>query len=391
MPFSFSGVRLGTAHGSVLRARISPVSEDTVEVVATDANGAVVARINRLTLRPVNAARITAAGSAASRELLRLDWVPVPSGLPAGARPWVTVGADPLGVASLLDADSYPDLTEVVTGVRNGASVPAVVVVTAVVPEGAAAPVPAGSQQGSGDVPAMVRELCAATLSVLRQWLSAGPMVESRLVVLTRGAVSAVPGDAIAAGTAGLAGAAVWGLVRSAQAEEQGRFVLVDVDGMAESLAALPAAVGSGEPQVAVRGGQVLSPRLGRAVARRVLSPSAGSVGWRLAMTGQGTLDGLALVEDQASSGPLRPGQVRMKVSAAGVNFRDVVVALGMMDPGDEAGIGIEGAGVVLETAAPVNGLAPGDRVMGLLPGGIGPVAVTDHRMLVRIPCGVGG
>src|ERR1019366_6810903 len=42
----------------------------------------------------------------------------------------------------------------------------------------------------------------------------------------------------------------------------------------------------------------------------------------------------------------------------------------------------------VLETAGPVNGLAPGDRGVGLLPGGIGPVAVTDHRMLVRIPAG---
>ena len=387
LPFSFSGVRLSAAHGSVLRARISPVSGDTVKVVATDANGSVVARINRLTLRPVTAARITAAGRSASRELLRLDWVPVPSAPDAGAGPWVVVGADPLGVASLLDADSYPDLTKVVTGVTNGAPVPAVVVVTAVMPEGAALSVPAESRQRSEDVPAMVRELCAAVLGVLQQWLSASPMGESRLVVLTHGAVLAVPGDA-AAGAGGLAGAAVWGLVRSAQTEEQGRFVLADVDGMTESLGALPAAVGSGEPQVAVRSGQVLAPRLGRAMARRVLSPAAGAAGWRLTVTGQGTLDGLALVEDQASSGPLRPGQVRMKVRAAGVNFRDVVVALGMMDPGDEAGIGIEGAGVVLETAGPVNGLAPGDRVMGLLPGGIGPVAVTDHRMLVRIPAG---
>jgi mycoketide-CoA synthase len=384
LPFSFSGVRLRAAHGSVLRARISPVSEDTVEVVATDTSGSVVARINRLTLRPVTTTRITAAGSPASRELLRLDWVPVPSGLAAGTGPWVVAGPDPLGVASLLGADSSPDLAKV----SDGTPVPAVVVVTAVVPDGAAAPVPAGSQQGNGDVPAMVRELCAAILSVLQQWLSAGPAAESRLVVLTRGAVPAVPGDAVAAGAAGLAGAAVWGLVRSAQAEEQGRFVLVDVDGMTESLAALPAAVGSGEPQVAVRGGQILSPRLGRAAARRALSPSAGSDGWRLTMTGQGTLDGLALVEDQPSCGPLRPGQVRMKVRAAGVNFRDVVVALGMLDPEDGAGIGIEGAGVVLETAGPVNGLAPGDRVMGLLHGGIGPVSVTDHRVLVKIPEG---
>ncbi|MBO0819824.1 MAG: acyltransferase domain-containing protein, partial [Nocardiopsaceae bacterium] len=369
LPFSFTGVALSAVRGSVLRARISPVSEDTVEVVATDADGSAAARIDRLTLRPVAAERLAAPGRPAGRELLRLDWVPGPSGAGPAADPgsWLVAGADPLDVAGLLGAASSPDLT----GASDRAPAPAVVVMTAVVPEAAAA-LAAGEP---GDVPAMVRELCATVLGGLRQWLSASPLAESRLVVLTRGAVSAVPGDASRAGATGLAGAAIWGLVRSAQTEERDRFVLVDVDGGAESLAALPAAVASGEPQIAVRDGQILVPRLDQAAARPVLTPPAGT-GWRLAMTGQGTLDGLALSEDQASSRPLRPGQVRIKVGAAGVNFRDVVVALGLMGPEGGAGIGIEGAGVVLEAAAPANGLAPGDRVMGLLPGGIGPVAV---------------
>ena len=57
---------------------------------------------------------------------------------------------------------------------------------------------------------------------------------ESRLVILTRGAVS---GDDLAA-------AAVWGLVRSAQAENPGRFVLGDADDASISL--LPRAVATG-------------------------------------------------------------------------------------------------------------------------------------------------
>ncbi|MYU20158.1 hypothetical protein GTZ78_58185, partial [Streptomyces sp. SID8361] len=49
--------------------------------------------------------------------------------------------------------------------------------------------------------------------------------------------------------------------------ENPGRFVLVDVDGAADSLAAVPDALASGEPQVAVRDGVLRAPRLARAAA----------------------------------------------------------------------------------------------------------------------------
>ncbi|WP_212735701.1 type I polyketide synthase [Herbidospora galbida] len=58
--------------------------------------------------------------------------------------------------------------------------------------------------------------------------------------------------------------AAVWGLVRSAQSEHPGRFVLVDTDGTAASERALPAALVLDEPQFALRDGRVLVPRLSR-------------------------------------------------------------------------------------------------------------------------------
>ncbi|MBJ6622784.1 KR domain-containing protein [Streptomyces sp. DHE17-7] len=59
-------------------------------------------------------------------------------------------------------------------------------------------------------------------------------------------------------------GPALWA-VRSAQAENPGRHLLVDLDDDPRSLAALPAAVASGEPQLAIRGGRLLVPRLSRA------------------------------------------------------------------------------------------------------------------------------
>jgi NADPH:quinone reductase-like Zn-dependent oxidoreductase/acyl carrier protein len=71
-------------------------------------------------------------------------------------------------------------------------------------------------------------------------------------------------------------------------------------------------------------------------------------------------------------------------VRAAGLNFRDVLIALDLY-PG-QAVMGSEGAGVVLETGPGVTGLVPGDRVTGMLGAGFGPVAVTDARLLAPIP-----
>jgi NADPH:quinone reductase-like Zn-dependent oxidoreductase/acyl carrier protein len=83
------------------------------------------------------------------------------------------------------------------------------------------------------------------------------------------------------------------------------------------------------------------------------------------------------------TSEPLGPGQVRIAVRAAGLNFRDVVIALGMVE--DERSLGGEVAGVVLDVGPDVTNFLPGDRVMGLA-SGVGPVAVTDHRFLACIP-----
>ena len=65
-------------------------------------------------------------------------------------------------------------------------------------------------------------------------------------------------------------------------------------------------------------------------------------------------------------------GQVRVAVRAAGVNFRDVLIALGMY-PGRGRGVGGEGAGVVVEVGPGVAGVGVGDRVMGLVSGAVRP------------------
>ncbi|WP_026411166.1 type I polyketide synthase [Actinomadura oligospora] len=212
-------------------------------------------------------------------------------------------------------------------------------------------------------------------LSQVKGWLAGPGSADRRLVVVTRGAVGDSPDpDA----------AAVWGLVRSAQAEHPGRFFLADLDAEADVETALRV----GEPQVAVQDGAILVPRLVRCGAPAELAAPAGERAWRLTAEGATTLEDVSVVPCPEVLEPLKEGQVRVEVHAAGVNFRDVLIALGMV-PGF-GGIGGEGAGVVVEVGPEVAGFAVGDRVMGLFPGAFGPVAIADARSLVRMPDGWG-
>jgi NADP-dependent 3-hydroxy acid dehydrogenase YdfG/acyl carrier protein len=89
-------------------------------------------------------------------------------------------------------------------------------------------------------------------------------LARTRIAVVTRGAVATAPdGD-----VTDLAGAAVWGLVRSAQTENPDRFTLVDLDlDHADAVPDLPAALATGEPQLAARAGGWLAARLARVPA----------------------------------------------------------------------------------------------------------------------------
>ncbi|GAA2934075.1 hypothetical protein GCM10020221_32240 [Streptomyces thioluteus] len=202
-----------------------------------------------------------------------------------------------------------------------------------------------------GDVHARLADVLAVVQGFLAEPADAG----TRLAVVTRGTLVEHPDPVTAA---------VWGLLRSAQAEHPGRLLLVDVD--VRSPEALAAAVASGEPQVAVRDGQVLVPRLTRTGPAVLALPEAPA--WRLESDGGGDA---ALVADPAPGGPLRPAEIRVSMRAAGAT-------------------GTEGAGVVTEAGTAVTGVAAGDRVLGTFPHGdaLGSAAVTDHRSVVRVPRG---
>ncbi|TXS35517.1 alcohol dehydrogenase catalytic domain-containing protein, partial [Streptomyces sp. t39] len=181
--------------------------------------------------------------------------------------------------------------------------------------------------------------------------------------------------------------AAVWGLLRSAQSEHPDRILLVDVH-RDPDLDLIPEAdlsgdepdwgalLETGEPQLAVREGELFAPRLGAA-------PAVADDAWRLAVARKGSLDGVQVAPGDARRTDRQP-HLAGGERTAGVNFRDVLIALGLYP--QEAPLGAEAAGVVLETGADVTDLAPGDRVFGIVMDSFGPVAVAHAGLLARIP-----
>ncbi|MFI9330252.1 zinc-binding dehydrogenase [Kitasatospora sp. NPDC052868] len=209
-----------------------------------------------------------------------------------------------------------------------------------------------------------------------------------RLVLVTRGAIQARTTDLAAGAEHGR----LLQDVAAAAGARPGRFALVDLDAAPASLAALPAALGSAFSQLAVRAGVLLAPRSAPAPLlplphEHVRLALPGPPPWRLSLIGKGTLECLALDLCDEVDEPLTGRQVRIAVQAAGVNFRDVLDTLGLY-PGDPGPLGAEGSGIVLDTGPDVATVRPGDRVMGLLTGAFGPIAVTDEHLLVPVPDG---
>ncbi|WP_035845805.1 type I polyketide synthase [Kitasatospora azatica] len=382
LPFAWRGVTLHAVGATALRVQVSATGPETVTLTIADNTGAPVATIGGLTLREVTAGQLGSAGSHRDSSLFRLDWAPLAAPTERQDAPsgWIVLGADALGLADGLAGAGVPVSRHAGVGrlrsaLDAGLGLPATVLLPCA---------PENSAGSAGDLADAVRAALHEVLETVQAWLADDRFASSRLVLVTRGTAATRAGEDLS----DLVGAAVWGLIRSAQSENPDRFALVDLDADPASLLALPGAaaavVDSGETQLAVRDGRLFAPRVARAASGELLAPPVGADGWRLDVRQQGTLDALALIEHPAAVAPLASGEVRVTVRAAGLNFRDVVLALGMVP--DQDVMGSEAAGLVAEVGPGVTDLAPGDRVMGLFAGSFGPVAVTDRRMLVRMP-----
>jgi acyl transferase domain-containing protein/NADPH:quinone reductase-like Zn-dependent oxidoreductase/acyl carrier protein len=374
VPFSWGGVSLHAVGASVLRVRLSRAGTDAVSITLTDQTGALVATIGSLQLRAMSAEQLRVGRGDGLDSLYGVEWVEVPTASELGSSAedlvdgWVLLGDAPWALGP--GVECHPDLGSLRRLLELGGDAPGVVVVS----------VSCGVGERDGGVSEGVSEGVVGVLGLLREWLSEERLADSRLVLVSSGAVAVRVGE----GVSDLMGGAVWGLVRSAQSENPGRFVLVDTDGQEALLGALPGVLACGEPQVVVREGRVWAPRLARAGASGLgLRVPVDASEWCL-RAGGGSLEDLSLVAALEPGRVLGAGEVRVGVRAAGLNFRDVLVALGVY-PGS-ASVGGEGAGVVLEVGPDVVGLEPGDRVMGLFDDAFGTVAVADQRMIAAMP-----
>uniref|UniRef100_UPI00036D04D8 SDR family NAD(P)-dependent oxidoreductase n=1 Tax=Nocardiopsis salina TaxID=245836 RepID=UPI00036D04D8 len=332
VPFTWDGARIhADTSPDRLRVLARPLGEGRYRLRAWDTGGRPVLSVSERSLRPLAAGALPD-DSDEEPGLYRQEWRSVRVPMPDSQLP--------TGLASL---DSLPE----------GGPVPDVVF----------AEPPARAVYVEDDAPpAAVRQGLEWALETVRTWLSDERNEHARLVLVTWHAVSTGPEDELT----GLAAAPLWGLLRAAQREHPGRLVLVDSDGSEESHRLLTAAVGLGEPQVVLRHGAAMVPRL---VAEEV-----------------GEAEEFALASmHRGAAADLRDGETR-------VSMRVVAPADGSGSAsgpvGENSGIGSAGAGVVIESGPGVDDLVPGDRVMGLFDVSSGPEAVADHRRLTGVPEG---
>ncbi|WP_039947783.1 type I polyketide synthase, partial [Streptomyces sp. NRRL S-118] len=201
LPYSWSGVTCHARGTGRLRVRAARISDTEVSLSVSTPDGTPVLTVGSLALMPASADQLARASLADS--LFAVRWAPAQ---PDPGQP-----------------DRPADLVHV-------------------------------EADGRGDVPAAARAGAHKALELVQRRLAEHH--DRPLVIVTRNAVAVLPGE-----TPDPALAPVWGLVRSAQAEHAGQFVLVDTDGTEQSLRALEN-LDVTVPQLAVRQGTVHAPRL---------------------------------------------------------------------------------------------------------------------------------
>jgi acyl carrier protein len=209
--FSWNDVRLHAAGAAALRVVVTPTA-DGVSVLAADETGRAVATIGAMVSRPVSSEMLEPTATVGAAGLFRLMWT--------GIDPRVHTG---------LTAIRYGDLDET--------SAPNVVLFDT-------------DQADDEDLLVSVRVATSQVLAVMHHWLAEERFAQAVLVVRT---------------DTGPVGAAVSGLVRSAQAEHPGRFVLVETDDPDLSLDAAAALAGLDEPCLRITDGLMQAARLARA------------------------------------------------------------------------------------------------------------------------------
>ncbi|MET4668844.1 thioester reductase domain-containing protein, partial [Streptomyces sp. PvR018] len=349
---AWRGVRLHASGATGIRVHLTPLNESdgsheasgdgerAVAVRVTDLSGHPVADIAAATVRPVDPARIAAGAARDHEALFHLDWTPRP-------------------VAASADLDPGTVIE------RLKSAAPA-------------------------DPVASVRGTTGRALGLAQRFLADEENPDARLVVVTSGAVVTEEGARVADPGA----AAAWGLLRSAQSEAPGRIVLIDAPRDTDP-ATLAAAVASGEPQAAIRGGTVLVPRLARArrpepvTADAADAPSFTAGGTVLITGGTGSLGalfarhlvlrhGVRHLLLVSRRGEQAPGAIELAAELTGLGATVTVRACDVSDRSALAGL----IGAIPQ-AHPLTGVV---HTAGILDDGLVPAMTPERLAAVLAP-----
>ncbi|MEU6883121.1 type I polyketide synthase [Streptomyces sp. NPDC046712] len=301
LPFAWTDVEVFATGATALRVRVRTAgaadgtgTQGAVALDLADEAGHPVASVGSLVVRPLPAEQL-AARSVLSEALFQVDWVPVPGAVTAtapDASRWAVLGGGGTGFDHQVTV--YDGFAALVERLDAGQDAPEVVVLrqpvphpTAVTgptasagtttPTGTSTPTPGTPTPATPGLTEHAHATARHTLEVLQGWVADARLEGSHLVVVTGGAVAVTADETVP----GLAEAPVWGLLRSAHEEYPGRFTTVDVgtDGAGLSLETLAAAADLDEPEVAVRAGRLLVPRLRKATRPEGSSGSAPDTG----------------------------------------------------------------------------------------------------------------
>ncbi|MCH5373059.1 MAG: SDR family NAD(P)-dependent oxidoreductase, partial [Planctomycetes bacterium] len=239
------------------------------------------------------------------------------------------------------------------------------------------------------------RSGCGSTLCLIQALLDAANPSLPRLWLVTRGCRRVQPDDAVS----GILPSALWGLGRSIDWEHpQLRCARLDLDPSADPadsdvlLAELTAP--DGESQVAYRQSVRFVPRLIKTTDPRpgMLKVPDGQP-FAVRLTKYGVLDNLTIQPLPRRTPAI--GQVEIAVLAAGLNFRDVLRALGMLQEYEtkigiqserDVTFGFECAGKVVAVGPDVDEFRVGDDVVALYPGSMASHITVDTKYVVRKP-----
>ena len=239
-----------------------------------------------------------------------------------------------------------------------------------------------------------IRSGTFAALLIAQALLRTGARDMPRLFALTRGA-QLVEG---ASDRVSPVGSVLWGFLKTAALEHAAlECKRVDLpadpfEGEAESVVRELGAT-DGEDQVALRRAGRRVARLVRsslddaALRREALSPAL-TRPFRLEIATPGTLENLALVEHRRRAPG--PGEVEIEVQAAGLNFLDVLLALGAMPEDDDdsptARLGWECSGTIVAVGAGVSDLHEGQAVIAVAPHAMASHVVARRELVIAKP-----